>query len=378
MPTMNAMMHAILLAILLTMPAWAQEAGDPAARFGRAVALQQQGRLAEAVEEYRALLKQKPDYAEAHANLGVVLARMGRYKEAIGAYETAYKLAPHLTPILLNLGIAYYRAGQFARAVEVFPRFLAKTPGSTQARRLYGMSLAALGRDEDAIRELEQTLDVDPPDAAAFYELGLACLRAKKPGLQAALRRLASFPEGAPALHLLQGQAFLRDKEFELAIEELETARRANADLPRLHYTLGLAYLQLNRNDDARQAFLEEERRTPQDYQTLYSLAFIYEAGAELPAAHRYATAALKLDPQSIDANALLSKILMKQGREAEALPPLERAVARDPKDPVKRYTLARLYRQLGRTADANREFAEVQRLKAAQLQEDRARTPKP
>ncbi len=372
-------MHYLLsIVIVIAAGTAAQPVQDSGAQFARAVQLQQQGKLAEAAAEYRLLLKRAPGHAEAHANLGVVLARMGKYKEAVEAYETAYRLAPQLTPILLNLGIAYYRAGEFARAAEVLPRFLEKAPGSIQARRLYGLSLSALGRDEEAIRELSQTLDAEPPDAAAFYELGMACLRARKPGLQAALKRLASFPEGLPALHLLQGQAFLRDKEFEQAIEELELARRDNPDLPRVHYALGMAYLQMNRNEEARKAFLEEERRTPRDYATRYSLAVIYEAAAELATARRYVNAALQLEPQSIEGNALLSKILMKQGREAEALAPLARAVARDPKDPVKRYTLARLYRQLGRTADANREFAEVQRLKAAQLQEDRAKTPKP
>lgn len=371
-------MIKLLFLVFLTASLAFQQPADPTVRFNRAIALQQQGKLEEAAAEYRALLKGKPDYAEAHANLGVVLARLGRYKEAVTAYETAYKLAPHLTPILLNLGIAYYRAGQFAKAAEVFPKFLEKAPDSIQAKRLYGMSLAASGRDEEAIKQLEQTLDASPPDAAAFYELGLACLRAKKSGLQAALKKLASFPEGLPALHLLQGQAFLRDKEFEQAVEELEAAKKGNADLPRLHYTLGLAYMQLNRTAEARQAFLEEERRTPNDYQTLYSLATIYEADDQLPAARRYVNSALQLDPQAVEANALLSKILMKQGKEAEALPPMQRAVAKDPNDPVKRYTLARLYRQLGRTADANREFAEVQRLKAKQLEEDRKQTPKP
>ena len=84
---------------------------DPAAQFSRAVQLQQQGKLTEAADEYRAALKTKPDYLEAHANLGVVLARLGKYEEAVASYESALKLAPQLMPILLNLGIAHYRAG---------------------------------------------------------------------------------------------------------------------------------------------------------------------------------------------------------------------------------------------------------------------------
>ena len=53
-------------------------------------------------------------------------------------------------------------------------------------------------------------------------------------------------------------------------------------------------------------------------------------------------------------------------------------ANARDPDDPDNRYLLARVYQRLGRGEEAAREFAEVQRLKARQLEGDRARTPRP
>ena len=68
-----------------------------AARFDRAVKLQRAGKWAEAEAEYRAVLAARPNYAEAHANLGAVLIRMDRYREAIREYETALKIAPNLT-----------------------------------------------------------------------------------------------------------------------------------------------------------------------------------------------------------------------------------------------------------------------------------------
>ncbi|HQR36340.1 MAG TPA: tetratricopeptide repeat protein [Blastocatellia bacterium] len=351
---------------------------DLSAQFQRAVTLQQQGKFAEAADEYRSLLKRKPDYVEAQANLGAVLSRLGKYEEAVAAYTTALRLAPQLTQIRLNLGIAHYRAGQMSQAVEVLQKFLVQTPNSIQARQLYGLSLAALGRDAEAIEQLTPTLDTAPADAAVLYTLGLSQLRAGKAGFRATLERLAAFPAGLPALHLLQGQAFLRDLEFEQALEELNEAKKLNADLPRLHYALGLAHLKLAHNQEALTCFTEEAKRSPRDYLTLYHLAFTLEATDQLDAALDRVNVALQLDPQSTEANALLSKILSRQGKNAEALPPLEQAVAKDPADPVKRYMLARLYRQLGRTEEANRQFAEVQRLKAEQLKNDRARTPKP
>ncbi len=74
----------------------------------------------------------------------------------------------------------------------------------------------------------------------------------------------------------------------------------------------------------------------------------------------------------------MLGKILFKQGQAAEAVKPLELAAAKKPTDHELRYTLARVYQQLGRKQEAAREFAEVQRLKAEQLKKDRANTPKP
>ncbi len=374
------MTQFVLIFSLTLLSVWQtpQQPADPVARFNRAVEWQQQGKLTEAAAEYRAALAAKPDYVEAHANLGVVLARLGKYEESVAAYEAALKLAPQLTPILFNLGIAHYRAGQFSKASEVFERFLQQRPDVVQARQLYGLSLAALGRDEDALKQLEPTVDVAPPDPAVLYQMGMAYLRLGRSGFRATLERLASFPAGLPVLHLLQGQAFLRDLEFEQALEELNAAAKLNADLPRLHYALGMAHLKLGRNKEALAAFSEERKRHAGDYSTLYFVAYLQEAEGDLDAAKLTLDEALKLQPQSSEANSLLSKILSKQGKDAEALAPLERAVAKDPTDPVKRYQLARLYRQLGRKADADREFAEVQRLKDEQLKKDRANTPKP
>ncbi|MFN0124696.1 MAG: tetratricopeptide repeat protein [Blastocatellia bacterium] len=156
----------ILCFLLLTAGAGFAQPADPAALFQQAVALQQQGKFDEAAA-YRAVLKRKPDYIAALANPGVVLARQGKYNEAITAYETAYKLAPQLTPILLNLGIAHYRARQFAKAIAAFQPYLDKVPASVQARQLYGLSLAALSRDEEAIAQLEQTPGATTPTPAA-------------------------------------------------------------------------------------------------------------------------------------------------------------------------------------------------------------------
>ncbi|HZS08884.1 MAG TPA: tetratricopeptide repeat protein [Blastocatellia bacterium] len=371
-------MTHLVLTIIFTLWLIPQQPADASVRFNRAVTLQQQGKLTEAVDEYRALLRIRPDYAEAHANLGVVLARLEKYDEAIASYESALRLNPQLTPVLLNLGILYYRAGQFERAIEALGRFLAVTPGNTQARQLIGLSLVELGRDEEAIRQLELTLTAAPDDAAVIYSLGLAWLRLNRPELPWAIDRLASLPAGVAASHQLKGLLFFARLEFEKALAELVEARKLNAELPRLSYSFGLCYSKLGRNKEAIAAFEDELKRKPRDITSMYYLASLHEAAANPDLARKYLDEVLRADPQLPEANALLGKILVRQNKPAEALKPLEIAVAKDATDPEKRYLLARVYQQLGRREDAAREFAEVQRLKAEKLRQDRANTPKP
>ena len=354
-------------------------AQDLSERFQKAVELQRQGALEKAADEYRALLTLRPNYLEARANLGVVLAKLGRYDEAIAAYEEALKLAPQFMPLWLNLGIVYHRASQFEKAVPIFERVLSDSPDSLQARQLLGVSLVELGRDAEAMPHLERALGVDPADAAVLYSLGFAYLRlGKLAELRDIINRLSESTAGAAASRLLNGQALLAGFEFERALVELEAAEQLKPDLPRLSYSLGLAYLKLGRNKDAITKFEKELSRTPRDFSTLYYLAYLYEAENQLDAAQARLAVALTLEPQSAEANALVGKILIRQGKRAEALVPLQKAVENAPLDPEKRYQLARLYQQLGRRQEAEREFAEVQRLKSEQLKTDRARTPKP
>jgi Flp pilus assembly protein TadD len=175
-----------------------------------------------------------------------------------------------------------------------------------------------------------------------------------------------------------QGQSLISSGDHERAIAELEVAEKLDATLPRLEYSLGLAYHQLGRSKEALAAFSKELVRRPDDFLTLYYVALLSEAQGNVDEAQRHLETAMKQVPDSPDANALLGKILFKRGKIAEAVTPLEFAVSKNPVDSERRYLLARIYQQLGRREDAAREFAEVQKLRAKQLEQDRARTPKP
>ncbi len=348
-------------------------ASDPAAAFARAVKLQQAGKWAEAETQYRAVLAARPDYAEAHANLGAVLIRMDRYSEAIREYETALKIAPNLTPILLNIGLAHYRKGDYAKAVAAFKRFLKSSPRNAQALQLTSLSLVALGRDEEALQYLEPALTAAPNNPVLIYALGLASLRLKKPMVTGAIEELAKTPGGLPFSHLLLGQASIWNSRYEKGIEELKTAAKLDSNLPRLHYSLGLGYFKLARFEEARAAMEEELKRVPEDATTMCFIASIDEAEGKLDGALLRLGQALKADPESAEAPAMIGRILVRQGKYAEALQPLLAAVKKDQNEIKNHINLARAYQLLGRQQDADRESVEIQRLRNLQLEKNRA-----
>ncbi|MGW8392401.1 ABC transporter permease [Pseudoduganella sp. HUAS MS19] len=77
-----------------------------------------------------------------------------------------------------------------------FQRAIGFLPKDGVTRALFGAYLLSLRRDADAIRQLEEALQVQPGNAAAWYNLGLARVRRKQ------------WPEALEAAHKAYGLGF--------------------------------------------------------------------------------------------------------------------------------------------------------------------------
>ena len=91
----------------------------------------------------------------------------------------------------------------------------------------------------------------------------------------------------------------------------------------------------------------------------------------------KYIDQALTMQPTSIETITILGKILARQGNNQEAATTIEKAIALDPKDSIKHYLLGKIYKELGRREDSNREFNESSRLKAEDAKTEREKTVK-
>jgi len=96
----------------------AQDERSPQDLLKEAESLQQAGKLDQAIEDYRLILKRYPDVASVRSNLGAALAGAGRYQEAI-AQAQGLPEGPFLAVKLGTLGEAYAGAGELARAESI-------------------------------------------------------------------------------------------------------------------------------------------------------------------------------------------------------------------------------------------------------------------
>ncbi|MCG3178734.1 MAG: Photosystem I assembly protein Ycf3 [Phycisphaerae bacterium] len=148
------------------------------ANFG--VALARQGRMVDAVTQYRRAIEMNPSDPAIRINLGDALMTLGKTDEALDAYRQAVRVAPPQAPRPpLVLGMALARLGRNDEALVELRRSLAiqETPGT---RNNIGMLLTQLGRPDEAIAEYRKALALEPAFVAAWNNLGLTLSRKKE------------------------------------------------------------------------------------------------------------------------------------------------------------------------------------------------------
>ncbi len=162
----------------------------------RGEALEQVGRLDEAMSEFKRAIRADPGFAEAHMalgyhyrrknllskaaeefrtaaalapsydsyfNLGHVLVDLGQPQAAIEAFQRCLALSPGDPAVAYEIAYAHYCAGEYAAALENVQPLLAASPDDWELHHLAGSCHLALGRYDVARQEFERALQLLPP-----------------------------------------------------------------------------------------------------------------------------------------------------------------------------------------------------------------------
>ncbi len=140
------------------------------------VALYWDGKLEEAIRQYREGLKLKADSAALHNNLGVALEAQGRLGAAMDSYREAVRVDPGYADAQVNLGTAYLAYGMSREAEISLREAIRISEKHPDAHNNLGILLERQGNREAAAAHYRKALQVNPnfPTARANLERILA------------------------------------------------------------------------------------------------------------------------------------------------------------------------------------------------------------
>ena len=150
--------------------ALASRPDQPAALTLKSIAQQMKGDNEKAREGYERLLKTNPRFAPAGNNLAWMLAEDGPgqdLKRAMLLAQAARDAAPQDPQIADTLGWVHYKQGAYPAAEALLRESAEKLPTNPDVLYHLGMAQAKLGRNEEARKSLEKSLELSANHAGA-------------------------------------------------------------------------------------------------------------------------------------------------------------------------------------------------------------------
>ncbi|MDP7010304.1 MAG: tetratricopeptide repeat protein [Verrucomicrobiota bacterium] len=271
-----------------------------------------------------------PNRPEIHCNLGIVYKQMGLLKDAIASYRYALALKPHHAEAHYNLGIILRSQGLLKEAETSYRKALKSQPGNDEIHNNLGMVMQEMGRIDEAIACFRKAAAINPGNTSARGNLALAL---KAPDLiQVAdmyWKILHRQPENAEAYHKL-GQILnelSRHEEAAACFRKALICAKDKTIIPRIHFDLGNALVQLSQLKDAMDSFHKVLEHHPENAGALTNLGGVLrELGlyAESEVNLRKATT---IQPNRPDHLLNLAVTLKRRGVMPEALQVINQAM---------------------------------------------------
>ncbi len=224
----------------------------------------------DAIAAYREAAKLQPKDPEPHLSAGALLERQSHPDQAEAEYKQALQIDSQSSDALTGLVNLYMRNRQYPEAEQLLRKLALLRPDEPAVRLQLGRVLAASGKPEDAITELEVAAKAYPNDVGLKRDLADLYSEARKYELaEAQYRPLLSVTPNDPELHFGLGKALLLQKKFPEAQQEFLATVKLKPNYGDAYGQLAIAasenkdYALAIRAADARAKFLPE---TPMSY----------------------------------------------------------------------------------------------------------------
>ena len=317
--TFSAAVAVLALTLASATPAMSQD-------WDRAVSLFNQKQYRPAIREFHAVLKANPDAWQSWYYIGASHFGLQSYEDAIDAFQSYVKSAEKDEKAQATgyyfIGMSNYQTKQYDKAIPALTRYVtlsekiqqkvdttaraalgrsyiftnrfneaipilttAAAEMKTNATNYYyiGFAQNKLGRPDQAITALNQSLSIDPKDADSLTLLAdiyFSQVR-QNPAIAKQListgERLIAVRDDERAWGLL-GQAYLIDKQYAKAAPLLDKFAKAHAESAGAWYNLGVALSRSSQWKPAAEALEKTIKLAPTNTAASLELGYVYES----------------------------------------------------------------------------------------------------
>jgi tetratricopeptide (TPR) repeat protein len=307
----------------------------------------QQQRDAEAEKIFNTVIQQKPDFAGAHVNLGLLYLQMSRSDDAIAQFQEALRLEPgreDALGALLNTLRVQARAavhdGNMEKALALLIQARKASPRNPDVLYDFGIVALRMSLFPDAVEAFHGVLALRPDDANSLYGLGRAQIGLRK--YQDAADTFARF-----------AQLYPQDASG--------------------HYALGIALASLEKREEARAQFQESVELQPGQTESYLQLGRICLDAGELDCAAADFDRVLHRDPRHAEALAGMGRVEFQRKDYGKAIELLQQSIVLGPANRQAHYYLGLAYARVGRNEDSAKELQVANKIEHDEVEQQRS-----
>lgn len=324
-------------------------------------------------EDYLAHLEgvitNRPHYADAYNNLGLVLSYLGRHNDALSALDKALEINPHYVDSGLIRAFVLADSDKLNEGFNALKQIHVRSPFNFNILLSLGVFCMKQGWTSDGLNQMMNALKIKPTvpymlayTAAAQAEAGnesassalvtearSACRQADIDPDQVGFPDLSLYrkwenPYVAWRLRMLRANASAEESDFGEARREYLGVQAVYPGHVNTMVGLGRVALAEDKHEEAMQWFARAKAVDPDSHTALINIAFLHAENGDYEAAMENFEGAVTLRPLFPDYHCHLAYVLLEMGELEEAVEELQKALIINPGYGIASLLLARAY----------------------------------
>lgn len=293
------------------------------------------GNYEQSLKSANKVLAQKPDHLQSARLVALNKLRMGDAQDAIAVLTPVLKANADNAGLLAVLGEAYLQTKQFSTALQYLDRAAAIQPQDTVIKENRARALLAMGREDQAVRELEQAASMNAKDTRAEHALVTLYLGRKNyDKVLAAVAAMEKKQPNNPAIYNIRGLAYVGKNDRASARKAFEKALATRPDFFPAAANLARLDMADKKPDDARKRYEGILKVNEKNVQAMTALAALADANKREQEAVDWLEKAAKADPASLGPRAALVRYYMNKKAPQKALTIANAMVSANPGNP--------------------------------------------